>query len=377
MSFTDSEKIGYLFKKAVGKPSTNPTLSFYEEQAIFARPNILTKQIFSKELKDTIPDLTVVATGTLTGSDDAYNYTSQFETLEKGDTSSWSHIKKYTKLQLNKVASGNDVAFKHALLVDSIPSDYDPLGSYGVLLYKNNGTTAIPFDGTWVLDNETGVVTFFVAVSGVDEDNPPVITFYRYEGAKGLTSASQLAGQDVTTGGFAFDNLKVGYTGSLPADEDGIDLLIRQGIRADIVYANSLVSLSDARFKNEITPIENPIDIIQQLNGITHKWIHKENINKEYGFLAQELNDVLPELVVKDRNGVLGVKYGKLNAILVECIKQQQNDLTSHKKDIVKLKEEINTQTEMLKMLISQLIPEQVPGSPPLSARSNSFSDSS
>ena len=28
-------------------------------------------------------------------------------------------------------------------------------------LYKNNGTTSIPFDGTWVLDNETGVVTFF------------------------------------------------------------------------------------------------------------------------------------------------------------------------------------------------------------------------
>ena len=81
-------------------------------------------------------------------------------------------------------------------------------------------------------------------------------------------------------------------------------------------------------------------------------------------------------MVVKDRNGVLGVKYGKLNAILVECIKQQQNDLTSHKKDIVKLKEEINTQTEMLKMLISQLIPKQVPVSPPLSARSTSFSDS-
>ena len=369
MDFTESEKVGYLFKKALGKPSTNPVLSFYEEQAIFARPNILTKQIFSKDLKDTIPSLTVVSTGTLTESDDAYNYTSQFETLEKGDTSEWEHIKKYTKLQLNKVASGNDVAFRHSLLVDSIPSDYDPLGSYGVSLYKNDGVTSIPFDGTWVLDNETGVLTFFVEVSGVDEDNPPVITFYRYEGAKGLTSASQLSGKDVTTDGFVFDNVKIGYTGSLPANEAGIDLLVRAGIRADIVYANGFVSLSDARFKNEITPIENPIDIIQQLNGITHKWIHKENINKEYGFLAQELNQVLPELVVKDRNGVLGVKYGKLNAILVECIKKQQNDIS-------KLKNEIQQQTEMLKILISQLIPKQFPQSPPLSGRTSSFSGS-
>ena len=70
----------------------------------------------------------------------------------------------------------------------------------------------------------------------------------------------------------------------MPVDEAGIDLLIRQGIRADIVYANSLVSLSDARFKNEITPIENPISIIQQLNGITHKWIHKKILIKNMGF---------------------------------------------------------------------------------------------
>ena len=88
-------------------------------------------------------------------------------------------------------------------------------------------------------------------------------------------------------------------------------------------------STSDRNFKENITPIENPLDKIRKISGNTYDW--KEELKDVHGFegndvgvIAQEIEEVLPQLVTTRENGYKAVKYDKLVALLIEGIKEQQ-----------------------------------------------------
>ena len=83
---------------------------------------------------------------------------------------------------------------------------------------------------------------------------------------------------------------------------------------------------SDKRLKNNITNIEDPLDKLKKINGVSFEWIPKEGIHdhigKDYGVIAQEIEEVLPELVTTRDNGYKAVKYEKIVALLIETNKQ-------------------------------------------------------
>lgn len=101
------------------------------------------------------------------------------------------------------------------------------------------------------------------------------------------------------------------------------------------IYARQNVTAyfsSDKRLKENIVPIQNPLDKILQLSGNTFKWtaehyatqdqtMVKEN---DVGVIAQEVQSVLPEAVHERDNGTLAVDYQKIVPLLIECIKAQQ-----------------------------------------------------
>ena len=95
--------------------------------------------------------------------------------------------------------------------------------------------------------------------------------------------------------------------------------------------ANDIVafSSSDRNFKENITPIENPIDKIRKISGNTYDWkaelkdVHGYEGN-DVGVIAQEIEAVLPQLVQTRENGYKAVKYDKLVALLIEGMKEQQ-----------------------------------------------------
>jgi hypothetical protein len=83
---------------------------------------------------------------------------------------------------------------------------------------------------------------------------------------------------------------------------------------------------SDERLKENITPIENSLDILKQINGYYFDWkempgIH-ENEGHDIGVIAQEIGAVLPEIVTTRENGYMAVKYEKLVALLIETNKE-------------------------------------------------------
>ena len=92
--------------------------------------------------------------------------------------------------------------------------------------------------------------------------------------------------------------------------------------------ATIFVTDSDLRLKENVRTIENAVDVVSALRGVRYDW--KKNSMPDVGFIAQEISEVLPELVHEDpTSGYLGVEYGKITGLLVEAIKEQQEEIKS------------------------------------------------
>jgi len=84
--------------------------------------------------------------------------------------------------------------------------------------------------------------------------------------------------------------------------------------------AVDIVETSSIAIKENIEPISNGLDKILQLKGVTYDRL--DNNEHESGLIAEWTEEVLPELVTRDTNGdVVGIKYTKLTAYLIEAVK--------------------------------------------------------
>jgi hypothetical protein len=87
---------------------------------------------------------------------------------------------------------------------------------------------------------------------------------------------------------------------------------------------------SDARLKTAVAAIERPLEKCLRLRGVTFAWgpeaaKHARRPGRsQIGFLAQEVEAVLPECVDTDATGTKRVAYADLTALLVEAVREQQ-----------------------------------------------------
>ena len=101
---------------------------------------------------------------------------------------------------------------------------------------------------------------------------------------------------------------------------------------------------SDKRHKNNIQPITNALQKVSKLNGVTWEW--NEDVNEvtkstpKTGLIAQEVQEVLPEVVVERDNGFLGLDYSKMMGLMVEAIKEQQTQIHKLTLEIEELKKQ-------------------------------------
>jgi hypothetical protein len=87
-----------------------------------------------------------------------------------------------------------------------------------------------------------------------------------------------------------------------------------------------IVAFSDKSVKTNIRPIENVIERIENSRGILYD--RTDNLSKDnIGFIAQELEQTFPELVITNPDGTKAVKYQNAVAVLFEAIKQQQKQI--------------------------------------------------
>jgi hypothetical protein len=82
---------------------------------------------------------------------------------------------------------------------------------------------------------------------------------------------------------------------------------------------------SDQRLKTNITPINNALDKIDQITGVTYDWdteLQQRHEGHDVGVLAQEVESILPEAVVTREDGYKAVNYEKLVPLLIQAIKE-------------------------------------------------------
>ncbi len=101
------------------------------------------------------------------------------------------------------------------------------------------------------------------------------------------------------------------------------------------VTADSVIETSTRRLKENIQPIENPLELIQQLQGVRYDWKAERGGQPDIGFIAEEVGKVFPEIVAWEEDGInaRGLNYGHLVAVAVEGIKAQQTEIETLRKE--------------------------------------------
>jgi hypothetical protein len=98
---------------------------------------------------------------------------------------------------------------------------------------------------------------------------------------------------------------------------------------AGYLNAAAWVYSSDRRLKENISPIQSGLSIIEQLKPVRFDYIKGDK--KQAGFIAQEVEEVLPDIVTKGEDGMLGMKTESIIPYLVKAIQEQQEEINTLK----------------------------------------------
>ena len=132
--------------------------------------------------------------------------------------------------------------------------------------------------------------------------------FY-YQGSSGRDGADSID--------FAF-NTTTSATSALSIKTNG-DMKLAGAFTA----GGKITAYSDKRLKTNIRDIENPLSGILRAKGVLYDRLDNDS-KDQIGFLAQDLEEIFPELVITGLDGIKSVNYQAMTAILVEAIKEQQ-----------------------------------------------------
>ncbi|MDP2385306.1 MAG: tail fiber domain-containing protein [Bacteroidota bacterium] len=111
-------------------------------------------------------------------------------------------------------------------------------------------------------------------------------------------------------------------------------------------WGKSWISWSDRNLKENIDSITNALDKLKQLTGYTYNmkasFTGSTTNRSEMGLIAQEVEKIIPQIVMTDENGIKGVAYQNLIPLLIEAIKEQNKNLTDQQYQIKTLQSDLN-----------------------------------
>jgi len=89
----------------------------------------------------------------------------------------------------------------------------------------------------------------------------------------------------------------------------------------NILASGNITAFSDIKLKDNIEVIPNALDKVVQIRGVTFDRVDEE-VPRQSGVIAQEVEKVLPEVVITNKDGIKSVAYGNLVGLLIESIKE-------------------------------------------------------
>ena len=211
--------------------------------------------------------------------------------------------------------SGNDGAYTHL---------YTDISSTDFLYVKNNGG-----DGG-------GIATDKIAASTIN----PVNNYIHFDGYNkkfyGYNQGQKIYEQHDTDGISimlpADDTFKV--SGSLIQFTPTEKVSVTGNLELD----GALTEASTMRIKTNIETLESPLDKISKLRGVSYNL--KKNNEPSIGMIAEEVEEIFPELVSKDKDGkAAAMSYGRMTAVLLEAIKELKEEVDELKQENIYMKQ--------------------------------------
>lgn len=132
-------------------------------------------------------------------------------------------------------------------------------------------------------------------------------------------SGGSLAGQ----AGFITDT--AGNVGINIDESADLPLTYNLEVSGSIRASQGVLTNSDERLKDNIETIDGGLERVQELRGVSFNWTNQED--KTLGFIAQEIKEVLPEVVKEDNKGFYQVDYSAVVPVLVEAIKDLKAEI--------------------------------------------------
>jgi len=113
-------------------------------------------------------------------------------------------------------------------------------------------------------------------------------------------------------------------------------------------------SSSDRRFKKNISTVSGALEKLSKLNPVNYDWRKDEfenkgfNDKKQWGFIAQEVEKVIPELVGADEDDYLTLNYNGFVPLLTKAMQEQQDEIENQQKEIDELKAQLELIMKMM-----------------------------
>jgi hypothetical protein len=123
--------------------------------------------------------------------------------------------------------------------------------------------------------------------------------------------------------------------------------------------AGTLTQNSDRRLKKDIEPLSLSLHKVQLLEGVTYHWNginNHDSTQLQYGLIAQEVEKILPELVTTESNGYKSVNYISLIPLLIEAVKELQQQVAAKVGEISTLKASNETAIKDLEGKVNHIL---------------------
>ena len=204
--------------------------------------------------------------------------------MSAGGTAQFAHDIEMVDNGLLRMGAGGDLI---------LTSD----GTHGTI-FTNNGNFIVNCNNTIKLDADDGEVQFLDANTEVGFINM-VSSNFGFESKvqdKDIIFKGNDGGSEITA------------------------LTIDMSEAGAATFNNNVTAFSDERLKDNIETLEDGLDKVEQLRGVTYTRDDREEI----GVIAQEVEKILPEIVLtaNDEMGTKSVDYSRITAVLIEAVKE-------------------------------------------------------
>lgn len=194
------------------------------------------------------------------------------------------------------------------------------LNCSGAMTGNRNVTLPATVGGSWIVSNNcTGSYTVTVKCTGANTVSP----------AQGSATFIYSDGTNVYLADAGPYLSKAGgtLTGGLTLPSNGLtvggsQLVVTGGnvtASGNITAAGNVTAYSDRRLKTNIRSIDNALDMICALEGV--RYLDPAG-QERVGLIAQEVREILPEVVFADKDGILHLAYQNLVGVLIEAVKE-------------------------------------------------------